>query len=45
VRLIDASGSPVVGRLGFVGADHVEIVDGDVRTVVPLASVEAWQRG
>jgi hypothetical protein len=45
VRLIDGSGSPVVGRLGFVGADHVEIVDGDVRTVVPLASVEAWQRG
>ena len=45
VRLIDSSGTQVVGSIGFVGADHVEIADGEVRLVVPLASVEAWQRG
>ena len=45
VRLVDGSGTQVVGRLGYVGADHVEIVDGDVRTVVPVTSVEAWQCG
>jgi hypothetical protein len=45
MSLIVGSGARVVGRLGFVGADHVEIWDGDARTVVPLASVEAWQRG
>jgi hypothetical protein len=45
MRLVDVAGTRVVGRLGFVGADHVELVDGEVRTVVPLASVEAWERG
>lgn len=45
IRLMDASGRWVVGRLDYVAADHVEIVLGAHRSVVPLACVQAWQRG
>lgn len=45
IRVLDGSGSWAAGRLGFVGADHVELARGESRTVIPLASIEAWQRG
>lgn len=45
IRLLDGSGRWAVGRLGFVGADHVELAHGENRTLVPLTAVEAWQRG
>jgi len=43
--LIDATGTWLVGRLEYVGADHVELVHAGTRTVVPMSSVEMWQRG
>ena len=45
IRLVDGSGRWVVGRLRYVGADHVEVVSGESARVVPLVSVEAWRRG
>jgi hypothetical protein len=45
LRLLDGSGRWTVGRLCFVGADHIELDDGEDPTVVPLTTVEAWQRG
>jgi hypothetical protein len=45
IRLIDGSGRWVVGRLDFVGADHVEVAHGTGLIVVPVRCVEAWQRG
>lgn len=45
IRLIDGSGRGVAGRLAYVGADHVEVVDGADRAVVPVQCVEAWQSG
>jgi len=45
IRVLDGSGSWAVGRLGFVGADHVELAHGESRTIIPLTSIEAWQRG
>jgi hypothetical protein len=45
IRLLDGAGRWSVGRVEYVGADHVEIADGQVRMVVPVLGVEAWQRG
>lgn len=45
IRALDSAGRWTVGRMAFVGADHVELRHGDIRTVVPMAAVEAWQVG
>ena len=45
IRCLDGAGGWTAGRLGYVGADHVELVHDDTRAVLPLTAVEAWQRG
>jgi hypothetical protein len=44
VRLLDGTGRWLAGRIDMVGADHVELDLDGVPTVVPCASVDAWQR-
>lgn len=45
IRCLDGKGRWTAGRLGYVGADHVELVHDDTRTVLPSTAVEAWERG
>lgn len=44
VRLLDGTGRWLAGRVDLVGADHVELDLDGALTVVPCASVDAWQR-
>jgi hypothetical protein len=42
VRVLLADGRWLVGTIGFVGADHVDIDAADGRWTVPIPSAEAW---
>jgi hypothetical protein len=44
LRVLDVRGTWRTGRLVLVGADHVELEEAGTRLVLPLTSVEAWER-